>query len=132
MPRIFIGDDFEFQNGIIIPYQIISNNFSITKTSGPNSGQCYAIGVDTSSLAITVTLPIGTTSDALSAKVLGRIYYIFDISNNAFANNITINANTNGLIENSNILTLNNNGNSITIICIGLGNDGDGGIWKII
>ena len=133
MPRIFIGDDFEFQNGIIFPYQPVSVDFTITSTSGLNSGQSYAIGVDTKTpLAITITLPLGNTTDALSAKVLGRVYYIFDIGNNASIKNITINANNNGTIEGNNTLTLNGNGNSITIICIGLGNEGQGGVWKII
>lgn len=132
MPRIFIGDDFEFQNGIIFPYQTVNGNFTITSTSGPNSGQSYAIGVNTSSLAITITLPTGNTTDALSAKVLGRVYYIFDIGNNASINNITINANNNGTIEGNRTLTLNGNCNSITIICISMGDEDEGGVWKII
>ena len=140
MPRIFLGDDIEFQNGMIVSYQDITDNtYTITNTSGAGGGQEYAMGVNTTSTAKVINLPKDDASGSSAAKVVGRMYYIFDLSANASNNNITINAGTNGdIIGNIGIspttetLTLSGDGDSVSLLCISAGNDTDGGIWKVI
>ena len=131
MPQISIGDDIKFQNGIVMTYQTISSTpYSITTTSGPNSGHEYAIGVTTASSAITVNLPTDDPATDGAAKIVGRSYYIFDISSNANNNNITINAGGSGTIDGASSLTINGNGDSVTLVCTA--STTSVGTWKVI
>ena len=136
MPRIFLGDDIEFQNGMIVSYkEVTTTPYSITNTSGATGGQEYAMGVNTASALKVINLPQDDTSGSSAAKVVGRMYYIFDLSANASEHNIVINAGTSGNIigsTTSESLTLAGDGDSVSLLCISAGNDTNGGIWKVI
>lgn len=131
MPQIILGDDIKFQNGLVIPYQSVSSTpYSITTSSGPNSGHEYAMGVDTSSSAITINLPTDNPATTGAAKVVGRMYYIFDTSSNAATNNITVAAGGSGTIEGSSTLTISGNGDSVTLLCTAA--TSGAGTWKVV
>ena len=131
MPQIQIGDDIKFQNGIVMTYQNISSTpYNITSVSGPNSGHEYAIGVTTSTSAITINLPTDDPTSDGAAKIVGRSYYIFDLSGNAFNKNITVNAGGSGTIEGASSLTINGNYDSITLLCIAA--SASAATWKVI
>jgi len=115
-----MGDDFKFTNGVVVAYKEITfsdSPYSITSTSGPNSGQEFMLGVDT-----TVVLPTDARTGSSDVRQLGRMYYITDISNNASVNNIIIDANANATIASpsgtSQTTTMTSNGDSIYLVCV--------------
>jgi len=117
MPQISIGDDVKLQNGVVYAVRSVTANTTITSTTGPNSGHDYLLLVDSSSIAITVTLP----SD--SSRETGRSYYIAD-NGNAATNTITVNGNGKN-ISGSTTYTITQDYNTITVVY-------DGTNWMII
>ena len=109
MSQIVVGNDVALQNGVVHSIQIISSNLTITSTTGSTGGHSYMIGVDTSSSAITVTLP----SD--SSRTNGRVYYIFDSVGSANTNNITINGNSKNISGNSTFV-ITSKYNAVTVV----------------
>ena len=115
MPQVSLGEDVKLQNGVVVAYREVSASTTLTSTSGPNSGFDYAIGVDTSSNAVTVTLPT-TSGNGMEA---GRLYYIFDLTGDAATNNITIDPNNgSATISGDATLVINTAYNSVTVMYI--------------
>lgn len=122
MPQISLGDDVKTLNGLVVAYQEITSTHSITSTSGPNSGNDYMIGVDTSSSALTVNLPTD------SSREVGRIYYIFDSQSNAGTNNITIDAGSGNTIDGTQTKIVSTDDSAIALLYI----DDTNKKWKIV
>lgn len=104
-----VTNDIVVNGGIINELQIITSNLTLSNTSGNSGNNSYAIGVDTGSGAVTITLP----NDA--AKTNGRSYKIFDAGGNASTNNITISGNG-LLIGGSSSITISTNYESTLLI----------------
>lgn len=123
---------------MIFPYQQIEVTHNISSTSGPSSGQDYVIGVNGGAVTKTVNLPTDASSGSSAAKVVGRMYYIFDRSSNASSGGgITINAGTSGIIIDNNAspdgtTTLGGDGDSVTLLCLDAPDNTNGGTWKVI
>ena len=127
MPQISIGQDTKMNSGLVLEYQTISaSTYAMTSTSGAAGGFDYAIGCDTSSNAITITLP--TTS--ANGMELGRMYYIFDKAGNANSNNIIIDAGTNAKINTAQTLVIDAAYNSVTLMCVDVTTDAE--IWIVV
>lgn len=90
--------------GLVCGHRTITNNQTLTETD-------YFVSVQTSSGAITITLPLisGLTYST------GRNWKIKDISGLASRNNITINTSSPNLLDGSSTLVINANYSSISI-----------------
>lgn len=118
MSQISIANDTEMNSGLVLDCKSITNSnspFTLTNSSGTGGGFNYAVGCNTSSGVITVNLP--TTSG--NGMEDGRMYYIFDQGGNATSNNITIDAQSGGTINDSQTYVISSNYNSVTLMCVG-------------
>ena len=114
MPQISIGDDIKSSNGLVGAYKEVDANYTITSTSGPNGGNDYLVGVNTETASRTINLPTD------SAREVGRMYYIFDSTGSASANNIIVDASStnDAKINGADTVTISADYNSLTLVCI--------------
>ena len=114
MSQITIGQDTKMNSGLVLEYQTVTGNHTMTSTSGAAGGFDYAIGCGSDTAAITINLPT-TSGNGMEA---GRMYYVFDKDGNAGTNNITIDAQSGATISGSQTYTIDAAYNSVTIMCI--------------
>ena len=103
----FNGTNTIFGTSIVVNRVITSDSSYTVSTSGAD----YVIMTDTTSNAITVTLPTVDSGDVLT---VGRVIHVIDIGGNASTNNITITSASNISGATSQIIA--ENYNSISVI----------------
>lgn len=132
--KFTFDEDLKFQSGHVAPLRIVTSSTTLSNTSGPRGAQTasdgldggydYMLAIDTSSSAITVTLPI-TTANGMTP---GRVYYIFDYTGNAATEEraITIDPGSGNTIQGESTATINTDYATLTIKNI------SSGAWQIV
>lgn len=95
-----------FDSSIIVKRVVVTDNYTVTAT-----GDDYIVMVDTTSSAITVTLP---TVDSENSLTVGRVIHVIDVGGNANQNNITITSSSD--ISGESSVVISQNYNSISIV----------------